>query len=469
MAIDEFCKICEPGAVESDLAQYRGQFNLPACTTANGCFVNVNQNGSPAKADLPAANPVWWKEVSTDLDMVSAICPLCHILLVETNDNLDANMYAAEDYATAHAKFVSNSWTDPEDPGDAAWDAHFDRPGVVITVSTGDMGAGPRYPATNPHVVAVGGTSLTRSGPGFTESAWGGAGSGCSAFEPKPAWQPTVAGCTGRAEADVSAVAEPEHGVAVYDGGWLATPIGGTSVAAPIIAATFALATPPRAADYPASYLYGHTAYLNDVKSGSNGGCGAPICAAGTGWDGPTGLGTPNTVGAFAWYSPVQSSAPDQAGLVGTPVSLNLAAYASGGVPPYHWFPSLFYTLPPGLTLNNSTGVVSGTPSGAGSYTFCFEVLDASAHGNWFDDCLQWTLTDPTVIVPGIVGAGLQGAQNALGAVGLKLGNETDKDTTNCDLAETIGSQSPGAGSAVPKGSSVSFTMWKLKSGSHCQ
>jgi hypothetical protein len=451
---------------ESDLAQYRAFFNLPACTAASGCFRKVNQNGSPSP--LPAANKDWFKEVSVDLDMVSAICPLCHIVLVEANDKQDTNMFAAEDWATAHARFVSNSWSNPEDPGDAAFDPHLDRPGVVITASNGDTGTGPRYPATNSHVIAVGGTSLTTSGGHFTEAAWGRAGSGCSAFEPKPAWQPPVAGCANRAEADVSAVADPNHGVAVFDGGWVLE--GGTSVAAPIIAATFALATPPRPGDYPASYLYSHTTWLNDVTSGSsNGGCGAPICKPGTGWDGPTGLGTPNTVGAFAWYDPPQSSPPDQTGQIGVPISVNLAAFASGGIPPYHWFASLTQLLPPGLTLDGSTGLISGTPTSPGTYTSCYEMLDSSAHGNIVDDCMTWVINNVTVTVPNIVGDALPAAQGALGSAGLSLGTETDKGTTSCDLVGSIGSQNPAAGSVVSKGSSVDFTMWVLKPGSHCQ
>src|SRR5262245_54379194 len=134
---------------ESDLLSYRAYYGLPACTTANGCFHKVNQDGSSDPADLPEADASWFREVSVDLDMASAICPLCQILLVEANDIVDENMYAAEDYATAHAKFVSNSWSNPEDSSDSSNDAHFDRPGVVITVSTGDTGSMPRYPATN--------------------------------------------------------------------------------------------------------------------------------------------------------------------------------------------------------------------------------------------------------------------------------------------------------------------------------
>jgi hypothetical protein len=453
---------------ETDLAQYRAFFNLPACTATSGCFRKVNQNGS--SSPLPAASGPWSGEISVDLDMVSASCPLCHILLVEANDTQDNNMYAAEDWATAHAKFVSNSWSNPEDPGDARFDSHLDRPGVVITASTGDTGFGPRYPATNSHVIAVGGTSLTTSGGHFTETAWNRAGSGCSKFEPKPAWQPLIAGCDMRAEADVSAVADPNHGVAVFDGGWVVE--GGTSVAAPIIAATFALAAPPRPGDYPASYLYSHSTWLRDITSGSsNGGCGVPICKPGVGWDGPTGLGSPNTVGAFAWYDPPQSNPPDQTGQVGTPVNVDLAAFASGGVPPYHWFASTTQAqlLPPGLTLNEKTGLISGTPTSPGTFTSCDEMVDSSAHGNRVVNCINWVINNVTVTVPNIVGDALAAAQSALGSRGLSLGTETQTGTTNCDLVGSIGTQNPAAGSVAFAGSTVDFTMWVLKSGAHCQ
>ena len=102
----------DPNA-EADLGKYRSQFGLPACTSANGCFKKVNQNG--ATSPMPPADSGWAGEISLDLDMVSAVCPSCHILLVESNTANDADMYAAEDYATSHAKFVSNSWGGPED------------------------------------------------------------------------------------------------------------------------------------------------------------------------------------------------------------------------------------------------------------------------------------------------------------------------------------------------------------------
>jgi hypothetical protein len=133
---------------------------------------------------------------------------------------------------------------------------------------------------------------------GWSETAWSGAGSGCSAYEPKPAWQ-TDPGCTRRSVADVSADADPNTGVAVYDtyhsGGWLV--FGGTSVASPIIAGVYELngGAPTFGSD-----PYSHTSSLFDVLSGSNGSCGGSyLCTAGLGYDGPTGLGTPNGSSAF--------------------------------------------------------------------------------------------------------------------------------------------------------------------------
>jgi subtilase family serine protease len=174
---------------------------------------------------------------------------------------------------------------------------------VAITASSGDSGYGASYPATSKYITAVGGTHLVTSSTtrGWTETAWSGAGSGCSSYETKPTWQTVTTGCSKRAEADVSAVADPATGVAVYQtygaSGWVV--YGGTSVASPIIASVYALAGTPATGSYPVSLAYSNTASLNDVTSGSNGSCGAPLCTAGTGWDGPTGLGTPKGIGAF--------------------------------------------------------------------------------------------------------------------------------------------------------------------------
>jgi len=205
---------------------------------------------------------------------------------------------------------VSNSYgggewsTEESDEG-----AHYNHPGIPITVSTGDSGYGVEFPASSQYVTAVGGTSLSTntSTRGWTESAWSGAGSGCSRYISKPSWQGIISNstCFNRAIADVSAVANPSTGVAVYDsygssGGanWLV--FGGTSVASPIIAGVYALAGNAASVNY-GSTPYSHTSSLFDVTSGSNGRCRftPSLCTAGPGWDGPTGLGTPNGTGAF--------------------------------------------------------------------------------------------------------------------------------------------------------------------------
>ncbi|MBV8363261.1 MAG: S53 family peptidase [Candidatus Eremiobacteraeota bacterium] len=294
----------DPNA-ESDLATYRSEFGLPACTTANGCFRKVNQSGQ--QANYPSPNSGWAAEESLDVDMASAVCPNCHILLVEADSNSFADLAASEDTAASlGATEISNSYGGGEFSTETTQDTHFNHPGIAITASTGDSGYGAQYPATSQYVTAVGGTNLSTSGNarGWTESAWSGGGSGCSQYEPKPAWQ-TDPSCTKRMEADVSAVADPSTGVAVYDtynaSGWQV--FGGTSVASPVIAAVYALAGNGASINY-GSYPYLHPGYLYDVTTGSNGSCAiAYFCHAEVGYDGPTGLGTPNGsfgLGAFS-------------------------------------------------------------------------------------------------------------------------------------------------------------------------
>ncbi|WP_267254215.1 S53 family peptidase [Catenulispora rubra] len=299
----------DPNA-ESDLAAYRSQYGLSACTTSNGCFRKVNQSGGTS---YPGGDSGWAGEISLDVDMVSAIAPSAHILLVEANSASMADLGTAENEAVAlGARFVSNSWGGGDSASDAGYDSsYFNHPGVAITVSSGDgaYSAGVEYPAASQYVTAVGGTSLTRASNarGWTESVWKtttteGAGSGCSGYDAKPAWQ-TDSGCAKRMVADVSAVADPATGVAVYDSygaaGWQV--YGGTSAASPIIASVYALAGTPGGGDRPSQYPYQHTSALNDVTTGNNGTCSpAYFCTAEPGYDGPTGLGTPNGATAFA-------------------------------------------------------------------------------------------------------------------------------------------------------------------------
>jgi subtilase family serine protease len=286
---------------EQDLAVYRSQYGLPPCTTANKCFRKVSQTGSSTA--LPRSDGGWAQEISLDLDMVSAACPSCKILLVEAKSPTFANLGTAVNRAVQlGAKVISNSYGGSDASGTSA----YNHPGIAIVASTGDAGYGVESPASFRTVVAVGGTSLratTNTPRGWTESAWSGAGSGCSTLNTKPAWQTAATSCSGKANADVSAVADPNTGVAVYDSfayqgtsGWLV--FGGTSASAPIVGSVYALSG--TTADYPASYTWAHASELNDVTSGTNGTCPTEVwCTARTGWDGPTGLGTPKGTAAF--------------------------------------------------------------------------------------------------------------------------------------------------------------------------
>ncbi len=378
---------------EADLKVYDEEFALPECTEGNGCFEQVNQNGATGDPPFPGglsereqeeavcesatAEPSvkeaacieveeadgWALETSLDIEVAHAVCQNCRILLVESDSSQDASLEAAEDAAVKDgAGEVSDSWGGEEPLTDSE---AFNHPGTVITVAAGDTGylnwdtsaeeeeepEGPKagevnYPASSPHVIAVGGTRLTLSGPGEAwsgESVWRRGGGGCSLHFTAQEWQRDVpdwssVGCEGRrAVADISADAAPGTGVAVYDSvpyvrrgrglknasvpGW--TTVGGTSLSSPIIASMFALAGGAHGVAYPARTLYSHlgSSSLHDITEGANGKCegdyssgctgsmdplsltdcgeGVLICNAAVGYDGPSGVGTPNGIAAF--------------------------------------------------------------------------------------------------------------------------------------------------------------------------
>ena len=339
--------------VEKDLQKYSKAFELLPCTPRKPCLTKVNQNGEAAP--LPPANPGWAEEISIDVEATHAICQNCHILLVEAKSEEAADLEAAEETAAAaKPDEISNSWVEPEP---ATESPAFDHPGIVITAGSGDEGylnwvpGSPEggeiaYPASSPQVVSVGGTRLEDVGGTWTSTVWNGdgigrekgaSGGGCSEHYEAPYWQlelphwPAVGCSRKRAVADISAVADPYTGIAVYDTtpneqgqtGW--ERLGGTSVASPLIAAMFALAGGSHGVESPARTLYENEALthgaLTDVVSGSNGFCRPPptaegltrcslaelakscagqaICLAGPGYDGPSGLGTPDGIGAF--------------------------------------------------------------------------------------------------------------------------------------------------------------------------
>lgn len=293
--------------LESDLRVYRRTFELEPCTTKNGCFRKLNQQGQPGP--YPSPDPSWAAEESLDVDMVSAVCPKCHIVVVEASNGDATTLGKAVDEAVKlGANTVSNSYTIIGEPATFSVPGYNHR-GVVITASSGDGGYEScpyqcvAFPASSPHVVAVGGTTLIRTSStrGWDETAWAGSGSGCSGLS-KPSWQHDT-GCNFRTVADVAAVADPETGVAIYDTYWYRPRgwkvAGGTSASSPLVAAIYALAGNEKRVD-GAHSLYQHTSDLYDITQGSNGSCDPPyLCNAEPGYDGPTGNGSPNGILAF--------------------------------------------------------------------------------------------------------------------------------------------------------------------------
>jgi subtilase family serine protease len=299
--------------IATDLATYNGYYSIPAlpvCTapiadSPAACFQKVDQRGGAA---YPPPDPGWALEIALDVQIAHAICQNCSILLVEADTASYTDMMAAVDFAAASgAVALSGSWGSGEFSDEVTLDVHFDHPGLAMLFSSGDTGYMTSYPAASPYVTAVGGTTLTSQG----ETAWDLGGSGCSYYEPKPPWQKDT-GCPNRSIADVAADADPNTGAAIYStdyqgvGTWYQ--VGGTSLSAPIIAGVYALSgnLPPNV--WLNSLPYVRPSLLNDVTSGGNGArftCGKKgtptyyLCHAGQGYDGPTGLGTPNGTGAF--------------------------------------------------------------------------------------------------------------------------------------------------------------------------
>ena len=281
---------------ESDMGTYRSQWGLPACTTQNGCFKKLNQKGE--QKNYPPTNNGWDTEQALDLDMASAMCPGCTIYLVQAKTSSFKNLGKAENEAAKlGAHVISNSYGGNESKAVEKIAPDYDHPGVAITVANGDDGYGVQSPADMPTVIAVGGTYLKTAdnARGWTETVWSGTGSGCSKVFSKPEWQ-TDTGCTKRTIGDTSADADPASGVAIYDAGWGV--VGGTSVATPLVGGIFAVNGGTVNA---ASTIYAAPAAdLNDVTTGSNGTCSpAYLCNGEVGYDGPTGMGTPNGIGAF--------------------------------------------------------------------------------------------------------------------------------------------------------------------------
>jgi subtilase family serine protease len=439
----------------SDLATYRSAAGLPALTA--GQFTVYNQNGqtSPLPATAPASDD-WTLEEALDVDMVSAICPLCKIDLVEANNDTGNGLFVAEQTAatTLGVKYISNSWGGRETSSDTAMDSeYFGVSGVVYTASAGDSAysGGVIYPATSPHVVGVGGTTLNTASNsrGWTESVWKtssteGTGSGCSAVEPQPSWQSSIslitAACSHRVDNDVAADADPNTGAAVYDtsngnGGW--NEVGGTSESSPMIAAVFALAgNNGNGGNNAADSIYTHTGSLFEVTASNNGTCAPPsqdavLCTA-TGaantYNGPTGWGTPDGLTAFQSTSATGNTVTvtnpgNQTSTVGTAVSLQITATDSASGQ------TLTYSatgLPAGLSINSSTGLITGTPTTAGSNSVTVTAKDTTGASG--SASFTWTIN------PSSSGCT---AQQLLGNPGFETGSISPWTSTSGVLANT--------------------------------
>jgi alpha-tubulin suppressor-like RCC1 family protein len=302
---------------EEDLAVYRETYGLPPCTKANGCFKKVNQEGE--EANYPPADAGWDAESALDIQMVSAACPHCHIMLAEADSAGGTGLRETVETAVRlGATEISNSYgSDEEYCGQECEEEAraYDQPGIPVFVSAGDRGYDnggevkpeprePNFPAGLPSVIAVGGTVLHKASNarGWTEEAWKNGGSGCTVLWPKPVWQHD-SGCTTRMDDDVAAVAACESPVSTYSSsrafgkGW--SLVCGTSVSSPLVAGIEAHATEFARSLPGAEAFYDDPGGLFDVTAGSNGNCTPPeehayYCNAQAGYDGSTGLGTPD-------------------------------------------------------------------------------------------------------------------------------------------------------------------------------
>jgi subtilase family serine protease len=372
----------DPSA-ESDLGVFSSQFGLPACTTASGCFKKVNQTGGTS---YPRSNTGWGLEISLDIQWAHAIAPGAHILLVEASSNSFTNLLAAEDYASAHAGYVSNSWGGSEFNGETSYDSHFSHGGVSFFVSSGDAGLPAEYPSASSNVISVGGTTLHFSGGTLTsETGWSDGGGGCSSYETATSAQAGFGGysqvhCNGkRATPDVSLDADPASGVSVYDsygyGGWII--VGGTSASSPMWAARSAVA----GAVVNSAYVYGSNIPFRDITSGNNGASclvGFDLCSGRGSWNDGGGTSIPTltqilvspgsanlTQGQTAQFT---ATGKDQ---YGNPISLSSVAWsttAPGSVSPTSGTATTF-TASTSTTGSGYVTATSGGVSGSAAVT----------------------------------------------------------------------------------------------------
>ncbi len=495
--------------IASDLAVFDDEYGLPSCTTSNGCLTKVGQSGGAT----PAADTLGWSvEIALDVETVHATCPNCHILLVESDNNSEANLATAADEAVAlGASVVSNSYGGPERFAGALEHSAYDHPGVPIVASTGDNGyynwreleeesQMPNAPASSPSVISVGGTTLTLNPDGTraNETVWPGSGGGCSkSFEARP-WQLDVAGygASGcgdkRLSADVSADADPNTGLDIYDTyncgsmcegvdeGW--ETIGGTSLSAPLIASMYALAGGGHGAPYPSVTLYGHGAHF-DVTEGGNGFCegealgcagidsiglgridceGATECDAAPGYDGPSGVGTPVGLGLFQPEPPTATISAPASPVAGSAASFNASDSAS--FYPGDSIASASWSWGDGT----SGGGIATTHTYAAPGTYTLKLTVTDAFGLSSAEATREVTVAPAVVGVeggggGTGGGGDSGSESGAGASG--GGGATTTTTSTAPATTSAASQQGVSGfqSASPTAASARLASNSLK------
>ena len=282
--------------IENDLNTFSKQFNLPSCTTQNGCFEkHLVSSGTKT-------NSGWALETSLDVEWAHDIAPNAKILLVVAKTPSGKNLLDAIDYASGRSDVVSVSMSfgGGEFSDETTLDSHFQNTGITYFASSGDNGAGASWPASSPYVVSVGGTSIALNAKGnfSKELAWSGSGGGVSAYEKEPSYQknysiPRAGGM--RSIPDVSYNADPKSGFPVYyKNGWYV--VGGTSAGAPQWAGIAALGSLVNNQNFYQDKSGSNSGnFFRDIKSGSNGDCGY-YCNARAHYDYVTGLGSPVTV-----------------------------------------------------------------------------------------------------------------------------------------------------------------------------
>jgi alpha-tubulin suppressor-like RCC1 family protein len=473
------------GFVEAEhaLAVYRERYGLPPCTTANGCFRKVNQKGQ--EGSYPGEGGGWATEQALDIEMVSAACPECHILLVQASEASDVDLGAAENTAVKLGAIeISNSWSSPEQDCGAQLtecEQHghefFEHPGVMLFFAAGDNAYdnvfenadSPDFPASLPSVVAVGGTVLRRAGNarGWTEEPWyeperrAGGGSGCSRFA-KPSWQ-VDPGCPGRMTTDVAADGACESPMSVYAGGW--ENVCGTSASSPLLAGIEAHAESSIRSLPGAEAFYEATGGLYDITTGINGKCSdapevAYFCRAEPGYDGPTGNGTPDGPLQLAPAAPLATTAPPSAVGAGQATlhgSVSPRGLASTYAFEYGTTTDYGSTVPvPEASVGTSAQQVTQTIAELqGETVYHYRLVAHNADGTSYGADYAFSTSPPSVtgVSPG-TGAGNGGetvritGENLLGATSVSFGSRAAPAFT-VESNDSISAQAPAGTGAV--------------------